>query len=58
MTVLLSLILIAASPVYSPQEICDEIRIELYDAAREGYITYKEADKILKDCLKSTWAAD
>ena len=45
MSVLLSLVLIAASPGYSPQEI-DEIKIELYDAAREGYITHKEADKI------------
>ena len=58
MSVLLSLVLIAASPGYSPQEICDEIKIELYDAAKEEYITHKEADKILESCLKATWAAD
>ena len=50
MPYLLAALLLVAAPGLTRSQLCKELRTELYDAAMEGYITYKEADKILRKC--------
>ena len=50
MPYLLTALLLTAAPDVSYRELCKEIREILYDAAREGEITYKEADASIRRC--------
>ena len=50
MPYLLTALLLTAAPDLSYRELCKEIREILYDAAREGEITYKEADASIRRC--------
>ena len=42
---------------YTPREVCNDIKVELDMAVKEGYLPYKEAARIFRNCMKSDWGS-
>ena len=40
---------------YTPREICDDLKVELDMAVKEGYLLHEEAERIFRNCEKSNW---